>query len=80
MERDLHWRAADQQLPPGFSASVGWVLPNSVRIEPITRKAVRDVPVLRPYDFAIVHGTLVIVNPSDRIIAEVIEGERAFAA
>ena len=56
------------------------MLPNSVRIEPITRKAVRDVPVLRPYDFAIVHGMLVIVNPSDRIIAEVIEGERAFAA
>jgi hypothetical protein len=43
-----------------------------------SEKAGRDLPMLKPYDFAIVHGTLVIVNPSDRIIAEVIQGERVF--
>src|SRR5438552_14855675 len=63
---DLHRLAVSQYLPPGFSTSIEWVLPNSVRIEPVKRKARRDVPALKPYDFAIAHNTLVIVNPSDR--------------
>jgi hypothetical protein len=78
--KDLRRRAADQELPPGFSASVGWVLPNGVSIRPVTRRVDRDVPVLKPYDFAIVRGTLVIVNPADRIIAEVIPHQRVSAA
>ena len=69
---DLHRQAVNQYLPPGFSASVEWALPNTVRIEPVTNKAGRDVPALRPYYFAIVQRKLLIVNPSDRIIAEVI--------
>jgi hypothetical protein len=78
MQKERAWkdlrrrRAADQELPPGFSASVGWVPPNSVSIRPVTHQADRDVSVFKPYDFAIVHGTLVIVNPADRIIAEAI--------
>jgi hypothetical protein len=78
--KDLRRRAADQELSPGFSSSVGWVLPNSVSIRPVTRWADRDVPVLKPYDFAIVNGTLVIVNPADRIIAEAIRSQGAFVA
>ena len=77
---DLHRRAANQYLPPGFSASIEWVLPNSVRIKPVTSKADRDIPELKPYDFAIVHNTLVIVNPFDRIIAEVIRRWREYVA
>jgi hypothetical protein len=77
---DLHRVAVSQYLPPGFSASIEWVLPNSVRIKPVSRKARRQVPALKPYDFAIVHNTLVIVNPYDRIIAEVIPRWRGFVA
>lgn len=69
---DLHRGAVDQYLPPGFSVLVGWVLPNSIRIKPVTHKAARDVSALRPYAFAVVQSQLVIANPSDRIIAEVI--------
>ena len=62
--------AVNQYLPPGFSTSVGWALPNTIRIKPITHKAARYVPPLKPYDFAMVEGSLLIVNPSDKIIAE----------
>jgi hypothetical protein len=31
----------------------------------------RDLPPLKPYDFAMVRGKLLIVNPSDRKVAEV---------
>jgi hypothetical protein len=78
--KDLRRQAADQELPPGFSASVGWVLPNSVSIRPVTHQAGRDVSVLKPYVFVIARGTLVIVNPADRIIAEAIPRQGAFVA
>ncbi len=40
----------------------------------MTKQAMSDVPVLNPYDFAMVQGKLLIVNPSDRKIAEMITG------
>ncbi len=45
-----------------------------VRFSAVPSKAARDVPALRPYDFAMVQGKLLIVNPSDKKIAEVITG------
>ena len=35
-------------------------------------KAASDVPALKPYNFAMLQKKLVIVNPSDHKIAEVI--------
>ncbi len=74
--RDLHKRLRDQYGPPGFSTLVGWGLQPAVTVRPVTRKAARNVPALRPYDFAMVQGRLLIVNPSDMIIAEVIRSPR----
>ena len=37
-------------------------------------KTASDVPALRPYDYAKVNGKLLIVNPHDMMIAEVIAG------
>ena len=71
---DLYVGSLNQNGPSGFSAVVGAVVPNSVTTAPITSKAARDVPSLKPYDFAMVQKKLVIVNPSDRKIAEVITG------
>ena len=52
----------------------GFVVPNSVQLAPMPPKAAGDLPVLKPYDFAMLHHKIVIVNPSDRVIAEVISG------
>ena len=37
-----------------------------------TGKTATDVPSLRPYDFAIVDHKLVIVDPSNKVIADVL--------
>ena len=51
---------------------VGGVLPTSVATAPVTKKAARDVPALKPYDFSLAQHKVLIVNPTDRKIAEVI--------
>jgi len=71
---DRHGRAAEQEMPSGFNATVGATVPSAIKVEPIPSTAVSNVPSLRPYDFALVKGKLLIVNPSDKRIAEVISG------
>jgi hypothetical protein len=63
-----------QNAPAGFKATAGLVVPNTLKIRSVPNKAARDVATLRPYDFAMVQGKLLIVNPHDRMIAEVITG------
>jgi hypothetical protein len=69
---DLYTGALNQKTPPGFSATVGAVVPNSVTTASMTTKAASDVPALKPYHFAMLQKKLVIVNPTDRKIADVI--------
>jgi hypothetical protein len=70
--KDLSSDAVKQNLPAGFTAAVGSVVPSTLAIEPVPSKAARDVPSLRQYDFAVVQGKVLIVNPSDRKIADII--------
>jgi Protein of unknown function (DUF1236) len=61
----------------GFHAKIGASVPNAVKLKPIPSKMSADVPSLRPYDFAMVGHKLVIVDPSNRVIANVLKGEQA---
>lgn len=70
--QDLYTKALNQAAPSGFDATVGAVVPNSVTTAPMPAKAASDVPALQPYNFAMLQKKLVIVNPSDHKIAEVI--------
>lgn len=70
--RDLYTKALSQSAPSGFEAAVGAVVPNGVTTAPVPAKAASDVPALKPYNFAMLQKKLVIVNPSDHKIAEVI--------
>jgi Protein of unknown function (DUF1236) len=72
--QDLNAQASNQTLPSGFQAMTGSTVPASIKLNPVPSKAATDVPTLRPYDFAKVQGKLLIVNPSDKKIAEVITG------
>ncbi len=69
---DLYTKALNQTAPLGFDTSVGAAVPNSVTTAPVPAKAASDVPALKPYNFAMLQKKLVIVNPSDHKIAEVI--------
>jgi len=70
--KDIYMPSLNQKAPSGFDAVVGAVVPNGVAIAPVPNKAATAVPALRPYDFAMTEGKLVIVNPSDKKIAAVI--------
>src|SRR5204863_3677290 len=69
---DLYMGSWTQPGPPGFDAVVGAVLPKSVVTAPVTKKAARDVPALEPYNLSLAQHKLLIVNPTDKTIAEVI--------
>jgi hypothetical protein len=63
-----------QTAPAGFSATMGSVVPSTMKLQPIPEKTAKDVPSLKPYDFAVIQGKVLIVNPSDRKVVEVISG------
>ena len=71
---DLYVPSLNQKAPSGFHAIIGAVVPNSLTTAPVPSKAARAVPSLEPYDFAMVQKKLVIVNPADKKIVEVITG------
>jgi len=56
----------------GFDATIGTFVPNTVKIEPIPSKVAASNPSLRPYGFAMVDRKLVIVDPSNKVIADVL--------
>lgn len=58
--------------PPSFLPTTSTALPSTVTVNQIPAKTAGDVPALRPYDFAKVQGKLLIVNPKDMMIAEII--------
>lgn len=72
--KDLYMGSLNQKTPAGFDVKEGAVLPNSITTAPVTSKAAGDVPALKPFDFAMANGKLLIVNPSDKKIVEVISG------
>jgi protein-disulfide isomerase len=71
---DLISTASKQNAPSNFHATVGSVVPTTIQIELVLSKAATDVPALKSYDFAVVQDELLIVNPSDKRIVEVITG------
>lgn len=72
--KDLYMPSLDQSAPAGFSAAVGATVPKSVATAPVTARAARDVPALKPYGFADLQHAVVIVNRSTDRIVGVISG------
>jgi hypothetical protein len=68
---DLSKQAANQNAA-GFEAATGTFVPNTVKIEPIPSKVTADNPSLQPYDFAMIDHKLVIVDPTNKVIADVL--------
>jgi Protein of unknown function (DUF1236) len=71
---DLNNQGSNQSAPSDFTATAGSKVPNTVTIKAIPDKTVRAVSQLRPYDFAMVAGKILIVNPQDRTVAQVLSG------
>jgi len=65
---------AEQNAPANFDATAGAKVPTTLTIRAIPSKTASAVSALRPYDFLKISGKVLIVNPNDRKIAEVITG------
>jgi hypothetical protein len=70
--KDISRHAANQNAPSDFSAAVGTAIPDGVNTYPLPRQAARDVPAVKPYRYAMLQDKLLIVNPSDQMIADVV--------
>ncbi len=70
----LHDKAPAQHAPAGFAAKIGALLPDAVAAAPVPDAAKEDVEALKPYDFAVLDGAVLIVNPVDRKVVAVIAG------
>jgi len=69
---DVSRHAANQNAPAGFNAAVGTAVPNGLSTYPIPRQAARDVPAAKPYRYAMTENKVLIVNPTDHKIADVV--------
>jgi len=70
--KDIGRHAANQNAPSDFNAAVGTAIPDGVNTYPLPRQAARDVPAVKPYRYAMLQDKLLIVNPSDKMIADVV--------
>jgi hypothetical protein len=70
--KDVSQHAANQSAPSGFNATVGAAIPSSVNTYPLPRQARRDVPEARSYRYAMTQDKVLIVNPSDNKVADVV--------
>lgn len=69
---DVSGHASNQSVPSGFSAAVGSQVPKALSTYPMPRKAAREVPAARPYRYAMTDNKVLIVNPSDHKVADVV--------
>jgi hypothetical protein len=70
--RDLGQHAAGQSAPSSFAASVGATIPGDISLRSVPAKVAARVSSLKPYDYALLQGKLLIVNPSDKKVVDVI--------
>jgi hypothetical protein len=69
---DVSRRATSQNPPSDFNAAAGSEIPSGLNTYPMPRKAARDVPAVRPYRYAMTQDKLLLVNPTDNRIANVV--------
>jgi hypothetical protein len=70
---DLSKQATNQNAS-GFDATTGTFLPKSVKIDKMPSKTTANIPSLQPYDYSMVDHHLVIVDPTNQVIVDVLKG------
>ena len=70
--KDISRQANSQMAPSGFSPTIGATVPTDISIKPMPAKVASQVSTLRPYDYALLQDKLLIVNPSDKKVVDVI--------
>jgi hypothetical protein len=71
--KDIKRHGIIQNAPSNFTAAVGATLPASIIPHMLPAEAPAHVPSLKPYDYALLRNKLLIVNPENRKIVQVID-------
>jgi hypothetical protein len=70
--RDLSRNAKQQTAPSSFTPSVGATVPDGITLQAMPQRAANQLPALKPYDFALLQNKLLIINPNDKKVVDVI--------
>jgi Protein of unknown function (DUF1236) len=70
--RNLSKQASSRTAPSSFTASVGTTIPGDIALRPMPAKVAAHVSSLKPYDYTLLQGKLLIVNPNDKKVVDVI--------
>lgn len=71
--RDISKQAGTETAPSGFTAKIGATVPDNLSIRPMPAHVASRVAALRPYDYALLPKQLLIINPSDKKVVNVIK-------
>ena len=68
--RSLNHEAMKTQVPAGLH--VGEVVPDTMNFFPFARALRKHVPALRPYRYTLLHGQVLIIDPSTKKIVAIV--------
>jgi hypothetical protein len=76
-QESLIWHAVSRQSgqganTSGFNASLYTAVPSSIVLHSLPSAVTGQIPMVRPYEYATQGGALLIVNPADRKIVDII--------
>lgn len=69
---EISIHATKQKAPSGFNAAVGAAVPTRITLHALPEKAATEIPEAKPYHYAVVNNQLLLVNPSDKRVVDVI--------
>lgn len=69
---DFSKQASSQTAPTNFTATIGATIPGDIALRSVPAKVAARVSSLKPYDYALLQDKLLIVNPGDKKIVDVI--------
>jgi hypothetical protein len=70
--KDISKEASSQSAPANFKAAVGATIPGDIALQSVPADVASQVSSLKPYDYALLHHQLLIVNPTDKKVVDVI--------
>jgi uncharacterized protein DUF1236 len=72
---DISKEGSKQSAPSNFTAFVGAQVPGSINLHSMPADVASQVPALKPYDYALLQERLLIINPSDKKVVDVIRSQ-----
>lgn len=70
--KDIGQSGQAQSTPTNFTPIVGATAPKALALKPVPADLGQQVTALKPYDYALLNSELLIVNPTDKKVVDVI--------